>query len=126
MTGTTAPSANATNEPAAAPHGEPSSSGSSPSSSRTSDVERLVRVLEDAMRDAGGLVRGEPLRPVRGGQLGLLLLGHRLHLGSFEGDLALEQLALALHRDVLAGGHAERAGEQTGDARQQDEARVAR
>ena len=60
---------------------------------------------------------GEALGPVRGGQLGLLLLGHRLHLGPFEGDLALEQLALALHRDVLAGGHAERPGEQAGDAR---------
>ena len=35
-TGTTAPSANATNDPTAAPNGEPSSSGSSPSSSRIS------------------------------------------------------------------------------------------
>jgi hypothetical protein len=37
----------------------------------------------------------------------------------------LEQLALALHRDVLAGGHAERPGQETGDPGQQDEARVA-
>ena len=55
------------------------------------------------------------------GHLGLLLLGHRLHLGPLEGDLALEQLALALHRDVLAGGHAERPGEEAGDPGEEDE-----
>ena len=69
----------------------------------------------------GRLVRREALGPVGGGQLGLLLLGHRLHLGPLEGDLALEQLALALHPDVLAGGHAERPGEQAGDAGEEDE-----
>ena len=78
------------------------------------------------MRDPGRFLGGEPLGPVRGGQLGLLLLGHRLHLGSLERDLPLEQLALALHRDVLAGGHAERTREKARDAGQQDEARIAR
>ena len=76
------------------------------------------------MRAASG--PGEALGPEDRRQLGLLLLGHRLHLGPLEGDLALEQLALALHADVLAGGHAERAGEQAGDAGQQDDAAVAR
>ena len=59
--------------------------------------------------------RREALRPVERGHLGLLLLGHRLQLGPLEGDLALEQLALRLHRDVLARGHAEGTGEQAGD-----------
>ena len=124
MTGTAAPTAKARNEPTAALIGDPSSSGSRPSSSRTS-VSRAVfgsAKIRWAMR--ARLVRGEALGPVGGGQLGLLLLGHRLHLGPLEGDLALEQLALALHRDVLAGGHAEGAGQQSGDAREQDEARV--
>ena len=126
MTGIEAPIANATNEPAAAPHGEPSSSGSSPSSSRTS-MSRAVsgsRKIRWAILAASS--GGEALGPVGGGQLGLLLLGHRLHLGPLERDLALEQLALALHRDVLAGGHAERPGEQAGDPGEQDEARIAR
>ena len=73
------------------------------------------------MGDRPGLVLAEPLGPVDGGHLGLLLLGHRLQFGALERDLALEQLALALHRDVFAGGHAERTGEQARDPGEQDE-----
>ena len=35
-------------------------------------------------------------------------------------ELALEELALGLHREVLAGGHRERAGHQAGHAGQPD------
>ena len=76
------------------------------------------------MRAASSLA--ESLRAVDGGQLGLFLLGHGLELGLLEGDLALVELALRLHRDVLAGGHAERAREQAGDAGQEDEPRLCR
>ncbi len=65
--------------------------------------------------------RAKPLASIRGRQLGLLLLGHRLHLGAFELDLAFEQLALALHADVLAGRHAEGAREQPGDPGEEHE-----
>ena len=124
MTGTAAPSANETIEPIAAPHGDPSSSGSRPELLAYEDVERGFGILEQAVGDAGRLVAGEALRAVRGRQLGLLLLGHRLHLGPFELDLSLEQLALALHADVLAGGHAERPCQQAGDPGEKDEGRV--
>ena len=87
-------------------------------------VEGALRVLEQAVGDRLRLVVLEPLRPIEGGHLGLFLLGHRLHLGPLEGDLALEQLPLALHRDVLARGHAEGAREEPRDACQQDERAV--
>ena len=45
----------------AAPHGDPSSSGSRPSSSRTSVSSATLRVLEHAGRDALRLVAREPL-----------------------------------------------------------------
>ena len=87
-------------------------------------VERGLRVLHDPVGDRRSLVPGEALGSIRGRQLGLFLLGHRRHLGAFELDLALEQLALALHADVFAGRHAERAREQPGDAGEEDEPRV--
>ena len=105
----------------AAPNGEPSSSGSRPELLADELLQRPLRVLEEAVGDRPGLVLPEPLGPVDGGHLGLLFLGHRLQFGPLERDLALEQLALALHRDVLAGGHAERAGEQARDSGEQDE-----
>ena len=118
--------ANARNEPIAAPHGEPSSSGSRPSSSRTRVSSAVCgsRNMRAAIRV--GLRSREALGHVQGGQLALLLVGHRLELGALELDLALEQLALALHRDVLARGHRERAREQARDPGQQDEVRLAR
>ena len=121
----TAPMAKATKEPAAAP----TASRARPDRARAPH-ERACRGRSPGrskMRWAIAPPRraGSP-SPGRRGQLGLLLLGHRLHLGPLERDLALEQLALALHRDVLAGGHAERPREQAGDPGQQDEARVAR
>ena len=89
-------------------------------------VERGVGVLEDPVGDPGGLIRREPLRPVRGGELGLLLFRHRLHLRPFERDLAFEQLALALHRDVLAGGHAEGSRKEPCYPGKEHESRIAR
>jgi hypothetical protein len=63
----------------------------------------------------------EALGTVDLGQLALLLLGHDPHLLALDGDLALEELALALHADVLAGGHREGTGKEAGDAGEDDE-----
>ena len=124
MTGTTAPPAKARNEPPAAPSGEPSWSGIEAELLADERVEGRLGVLEDAMGDRPRLGLGEALRTVDRRQLGFFLLGHRLELGPFEGDLTLVQLALALHRDVLTGGHAERAGEEPRDTGQEDEVGV--
>ena len=85
-------------------------------------VERPLRILEQPGGDRLSLTLREPLSPIEGGHLGLLLLRHCLELGALEGDLALEQLALGLHRDVLARRHAERASQEPGDPGEQDEA----
>ena len=124
MTGTAAPSANATNDPTGRPDRRAELVGVEAELLANERVERGHGVPEDAVGDPRRLLGGEALRSVGGGQLGLLLLGHRLHLGPLERDLPLEELALALHRDVLAGGHAERAGEQSGDPGEQDEPRL--
>src|SRR2546427_8786074 len=78
------------------------------------------------MGDRPRLVRREAPRPEDARELRLLLLGHHLELGPLEGDLALEQLALAAHRDVLAGGHAEGPREETGDPGEEHEPRLTR
>ena len=71
----------------------------------------MLGVAEHPLGDDRGLGFGEALRPIDRGQLGLLLGGHRLELGLLQLDLALEELALRLHRHVFAGRHRERARE---------------
>src|SRR5262245_13272485 len=86
--------------------------------------ERVKGVLGVADHARGDRLRfgfGEALAPVDRGELLALLIGHRLELRPLQRDLALEQLPLRLHRDVLAGAHRERSGEQAGDAREQHE-----
>ncbi len=102
---------------------------------RQRDLERgaeLVRVEAELLarqRVQGGLGVGhdlgrqrrrrlaiDALRPVDELELLLLLLGLVAQLGGLHGDLALEEVALAGDADVLAGRHAERAGQQAGES----------
>ncbi len=121
ISGTIAPIEKATNEDAAAPHGEPSSSGSSPELLAHLGVERLLRILHQARRDLARILLRESLGAVDVGQLLFLDIGHDAQLFALDRDLVLEQLALALHADVLAGAHRERTGHETGDAGEHDQ-----
>ena len=76
-----------------------------------------------AGHDAGDLGRFAPRQPIlleHVRDFGLGLAGPRLDLLAFARDLGLEDLPLALAGQVLAGGHAEHAGEPRGDAGHED------
>ena len=83
-------------------------------------VERRLGIAEDPVGNERRLFLGEALGAVDARQLCLLLFGQGLQFGALQRDLPLVQLPLRLHRDVLAGGHAECPGEETGDAGEQD------
>ena len=61
MTGTIAPIANATNDPPAARHGDPSWSGIEPELLADQRVERLLRIGEQPLRDRLASAGAKPL-----------------------------------------------------------------
>ncbi len=116
ISGMNAPRLNARKDEPAAAHGDPSERGSIPSSSRacaSSAVSgsRIISVGDIARRvgiDAPGHVDVRELDGLR--------LGVAVELSPLDRELALQQLALRLHRHVLPRGHRERAGDETGNA----------
>ena len=77
------------------------------------------------MSSLGHLLRelgAQPLLLVEVGQLGQLLLGLLAQLASLLRQQRLLGVALGADRDVLAGGHAQRARREPGDARDEDRA----
>ena len=80
----------------------------------------MLRVGEDGIDERGGLVGGEPAIEVDLQQDGPLLLRDLAQLLALEGDLVVEQLALASDRDVLADAHAERPRDESGHPGEDD------
>ena len=91
-----------------------------PSSSRTRVSSAVVLVAEQPLGERLGLVLRQALGLVDQDQLLLLLLGRLLELGRLGVDLPLVELARAVDRQPLAHGHRAGAGDQTGDAGEQD------
>ena len=81
-------------------------------------LERSLRIGHHLAGDLGGELGGDAATLVDPDELPELPLGSAVDLLTLEFELALEQLGLSLHRDVLAGGHRERAAEKPGQARQ--------
>ena len=84
----------------------------------------MVAVLEDRVDERGRLFRREPAVEVEPFEDPSFLLGDLAQLLALERDLVVEQLALTLHRDVLAHAHAERARDQARDASEDDDGRL--
>ncbi len=117
--GTAAPTANDTNDEAAAAIGEPSDAGSSPSSSRASVSSASSGFAMRWLGGPVGVLLRQPARLVDERQLRRLLLGILGELVALGADLVLEHLALRADRDVLAGRHRERPRQQARHARDQ-------
>ena len=123
-TGMNAPTAKDPNDDSAATHGDPRSPGARPSSSRVSVSRAVSGRPHDPPGQRLGLVVGEALGLVDEDQLLELLLGEGRQLLPLDGDLPLVELPLRLHRHPFAGGHGEGAGQQAGQAGQQDDVAV--
>ena len=77
-------------------------------------------------RDPSGVLVAQPLLGQHVGDLGLCLARPLLDLVSLVVDLRIEDLALALAADVLAGGHREHPRQGAGDAGDDDRVGLAR
>ncbi len=106
--------------------GLPSASGSRPSSSRARVSSAVLGSDMIFSATLGRVLAIEALRPVDELELLLLLLGLVAQLAGLHLDLATEQVALAGHADVLAGGHREGTRQQACDTGEQDGAVVGR
>ena len=120
-TGIAAPTVNATNDPRAALTGDPIDRTSSPTSSWMRMRTAWSGSSKTASTNSGSLLLAEPALRVDPSQDRAFLVRDLAELLALERDLVVEQLALALHRDVFADAHAERARQEAGDPRQQDE-----
>ena len=119
----TAPTPKATKELKAAAQGDPSESGSRPSSSRASvwiAVSGLERIWP---RKLVGLIRGDALRLIDEGQFFVLFFGRGFQFLCFQRQLLFVELALRPHRDIFARRHGKRAGQQSRNAREQNKSR---
>src|SRR3990172_1942734 len=134
MTGTSAPPANPRNNPLAPPprrdrqdrprRGPPGRAERrrvQPQLLAHERVQRHLRVLHQPRRRRLRLLLRKALRLVDERQLALFLLRGCLKLAPLQLDLALEQLALGAHGDILASAHGEGAGEEARDAGQEHE-----
>ena len=84
-------------------------------------LERDLGVPHDLVDQLRGQARIEPPALVDGRELPTLGLGRPAERLPLDVELALEELALGLHREVLAGGHRERPGDQPGEPGQPDD-----
>ena len=107
--------ANVTNEAAAACHGDPRSLGGDPELLPGMCLEGELGVLHDLVDHVGGHGRVDPPAHVHAPELRRLPLGAVTERPALHLELALHQLALGGHGEVLAGRHGEGAGDQPGD-----------
>ena len=104
---------NAMKEPTAAASGEPIELGVEADFLEDEQADGMVRINEDGVDEPVGLVRAETPLDVLG-QDRPFLVGGLTQLLALEGQLVVEQLPLALDRDVLADAHAEGARDEPG------------
>jgi hypothetical protein len=83
-------------------------------------VRRERAALRQRPGDFGGELVREPALLVDRGQLAQLASRVRRELVLFEADVGLLGIALGADRDVLAGGHREGSGDESGDAGGED------
>ena len=121
----TAPIENITNDDPAACHGFPVLPGCSPSSSRAWTSRATSGFLHDRLGDATRVGLLDAAKPVDGGELSGLVLRMALELATLDLELALQELRLRRHRDVLPGRHGERARDQARQPGEQDDRRDA-
>ncbi len=84
-------------------------------------ADGMVRIGEDGIDEPIGLLGAESALDVELGQDRPLLVGGVTELLALEGQLVVEQLPLALDRDVLADAHAEGAGDEPGHTGEHDD-----
>ncbi len=120
-TGMMAPIEKSRNEVIAASQAEPpSSAGSMPSSSRESVSSALLRSLTMRVGQFARLGLGDAAGLVDQRQFGSFFLRVGLDLGALDGDLLFIEFARALHREPLAERHRAGAGQEAGEAGDQD------
>ncbi len=82
-------------------------------------LERDHRIAHDGLGNAPSVCLVNPPKAVHRSKLLGLRLGMALQLGALDFELALQELGLRRHRDVLTGGHRESTGDQSGEAGEQ-------
>ncbi len=119
--GMKAPRANDRNDDTAACTGEPRCAGLMPSSSRGVRLEGQLGVLHDLVHHVAGDGGGDTALLVHAEELLRLAFGTLREGLSFHIELALEELALGRHGEVLPRPHGEGAGDQTRHPDQPDD-----
>ena len=119
--GMNTPSANDTNEDTAACMGEPRFVALMPSSSRACVSRANSGSCHDLVHHVAGHGGGDAALLVHPDELLRLTFGALGEGLAFHVELALEELALGRHREVLPRPHGEGAGDQTGHPDQPDD-----